>query len=144
MEKIDKSTVLTAKDVEAMKLIKAYAEHLKRSGKIELPKFHDIMRTRVFSEYCPYDDDWYYIRCAAIARHIYMRPGVGVKSLRDAFGGKRRNGVRPGKHSYANGGVIRHCIHNLEKMGLVEVTANGGRKMTKAGQKDLDVTAKSA
>ena len=46
MERIDKSVITTAKDVEAMKLIQAYADFLKRSGKIELPKMHDIMRTR--------------------------------------------------------------------------------------------------
>ena len=46
-----------------MKLIQAYADFLKRSGKIELPKMHDIMRTRVFSDYIPLDEDWYYIRC---------------------------------------------------------------------------------
>ena len=63
MERIDKSYITTAKDVEAMKLIKAYAEFLKRSGKIELPKLHDIMRTCVFSDYIPLDDDWYYVRC---------------------------------------------------------------------------------
>ena len=63
MERIDKSVITTAKDVEAMKLIKAYAEFLKRSGKIELPKMHDIMRTSVFSDYIPLDEDWYYIRC---------------------------------------------------------------------------------
>ena len=104
MERIDKSNVTTAKDVEAMKLINAYANFLKKSGKIELPKLHDLMRTKVFSEYSPYDNDWYFIRCgkrldggfivAAIARHLYMRPNVGVKSLRDAFGSRHRNGVR--------------------------------------------------
>ena len=63
MERIDKSYVYTAKDVEAMKLIQAYADFLKRSGKIELPKLHDIMRTKVYSEYSPYQEDWYFIRC---------------------------------------------------------------------------------
>lgn len=63
MERIDKSQITTAKDVEAMKLIKAYAEFLKRSGKIELPKLHDLMRTRVYSDTVPYEDDWYYVRC---------------------------------------------------------------------------------
>ena len=66
MERIDKSYITTAKDVEAMKLIKAYAEFLKRSGKIELPKLHDIMRTCVFSDYIPLDDDWYYVRCGLL------------------------------------------------------------------------------
>ena len=46
-----------------MKLIKAYAEFLKRSGKIELPKLHDIMRTNVYSDYFPLEKDWYYVRC---------------------------------------------------------------------------------
>ena len=63
MERIDKSKGITARDVEAMKLIKAYAEYLKKKGTVSLPKLHDIMRTRVFSEYSPYDPDWYYIRC---------------------------------------------------------------------------------
>ena len=63
MERIDKSKGTTARDVEAMKLIKAYAEYLKKKGTVSLPKLHDIMRTRVFSEYSPYDPDWYFIRC---------------------------------------------------------------------------------
>ncbi|KNB42987.1 ribosomal protein S19 [Blastocystis sp. subtype 4] len=142
MERIDKSVITTAKDVEAMKLIQAYADFLKRSGKIELPKMHDIMRTRVFSDYIPLDEDWYYIRCAAIARHLYMRPCVGINSLREHFGGKHRNGVRHAYHDHANGTIIRSAIHNLEKMGLVEEAKNGGRKLTKAGQKELDLIAR--
>ena len=37
---------------------------------------------------------------AAIARHLYLRPDVGVKSLRDAFGGRHRNGVRRQYHDH--------------------------------------------
>ena len=71
MERIDKSYITTAKDVEAMKLIKAYAEFLKRSGKVELPKLHDIMRTCVFSDYIPLDDDWYYMRCGILFSYCF-------------------------------------------------------------------------
>ena len=71
MERIDKCPVNTAKDVEAMKLILAYADQLKRSGKIELPKFHDIMRTKVYSEYSPYQEDWYFIRCGRRSYLLY-------------------------------------------------------------------------
>ena len=103
---------------------------------------------------------WSYI--AAIARHLYMRPGVGINSLREHFGGKHRNGVRHAYHDHvwmsilferqANGTIIRSAIHNLEKMGLVEEAKNGqvqqselmcrGRKLTKAGQKELDLIAR--
>ena len=46
-----------------------------------------------------------YLYIAAIARHLYMRPGAGVGSLRDAFGSKHRNGVR---HAYHD-----HVIHYI-------------------------------
>ena len=52
----------------------------------------------------------------------------------------------------ANGNIIRHCIHNLEKMGLVEEAENGyciflqltcsGRKLTSEGQRQLNQVAK--
>ena len=37
---------------------------------------------------------------AAIARHLYMRPCVGINSLREHFGGKHRNGVRHAYHDH--------------------------------------------
>ena len=40
------------------------------------------------------------LHIAAIARHLYIRPGVGVNSLRDAFGSKHRNGVRHAYHDH--------------------------------------------
>ena len=46
-----------------------------------------------------------YLYIAAIARHLYVRPGAGVGSLRDAFGSKHRNGVR---HAYHD-----HVIHYI-------------------------------
>ena len=47
-----------------------------------------------------------YLCIAAIARHLYMRPGAGVGSLRDAFGSKHRNGVRHAYHDH----VIHYVI----------------------------------
>ena len=81
MERIDKCRVNTAKDVEAMKLIQAYADFLKRSGKIELPKLHDIMRTKVFSEYTPYQEDWYFIRCGKSCIVLFIQSCYCPSSL---------------------------------------------------------------
>ena len=53
---------VTVRDVKAADFISAYAEHLKRSGKIELPKWVDIVKTARHRELPPYDQDWYYIR----------------------------------------------------------------------------------
>ena len=43
---------------------------------------------------------FHYLHIAAIARHLYMRPCVGINSLREHFGGKHRNGVRHAYHDH--------------------------------------------
>merc|ERR1712129_636596 len=58
---------VTVKDVAAQDFVIAYAAHLKRIGKIEVPKWADLVKTAAFKELAPYDQDWYYIRAAAIA-----------------------------------------------------------------------------
>ena len=49
---------------------------------------------------------FYYLFKAAIARHLYMRPGAGVGSLRDAFSSKHRNGLRHDYHHHVMNSII--------------------------------------
>lgn len=42
--------------------ITAYASHLKRSGKLEVPTWVDMVKTGSYKELAPYDPDWYYVR----------------------------------------------------------------------------------
>jgi hypothetical protein len=42
--------------------IAAYASHLKRSGKLEVPTWVDMVKTGAFKELAPYDPDWFYVR----------------------------------------------------------------------------------
>jgi small subunit ribosomal protein S19e len=53
---------VTVKDVPAQEFVQAYAQHLKRSGKIRVPKWSDLVKTATYKELSPYDPDWYYIR----------------------------------------------------------------------------------
>ena len=46
----------------AHEFIVAYASHLKRSGKLEVPVWVDLVKTGSFKELAPYDPDWYYVR----------------------------------------------------------------------------------
>lgn len=48
--------------------ISAYASHLKRSGKLEVPTWADIVKTGAYKELAPYDPDWYYVRAGASNR----------------------------------------------------------------------------
>lgn len=49
-------------DFSAEAFISAYASHLKRSGKLEVPTWVDIVKTGSFKELAPYDPDWFYVR----------------------------------------------------------------------------------
>eukprot|EP01135_Chromosphaera_perkinsii_P006971 Nk52_evm9s639 gene=Nk52_evmTU9s639 len=130
---------VTVKDVDSHQFVKAYAQFLKRSGKIEVPKWIDIVKTGAHKELSPYDPDWFYVRCAAIARHVYLRNPVGVGALRKVFGATRNNGARPSHHCNASGSIIRVALQQLEKVRVVEKdSTNGGRRISNNGQRDLD------
>ena len=45
--------------------ITAYSSHLKRSGKLDVPTWADIVKTGAYKELAPYDPDWYYVRAGA-------------------------------------------------------------------------------
>ena len=75
---------------------------------------------------------------AALARQIYLKKGLGVGALKKAYGGRANRGVRPHRHSDASGSVIRKALQALEKLKVVQVSQDGGRMITKTGQKDLD------
>ena len=49
-----------------------------RSGKLRVPEWSDLVKTAVYKELSPYDEDWFYTRCASIARHLYHRQPVGM------------------------------------------------------------------
>ncbi|KAJ2726422.1 Protein component of the small (40S) ribosomal subunit [Coemansia sp. Benny D115] len=129
---------VTVKDVHAQAFIKAYAAHLKKSGKLEVPAWTEYAKTGSHTELCPQDADWYYVRAAAVARHIYLRNGVGVGALAKRHGGAKRRGARPNHHRDSSTNVARKVLQGLERLGLVEQSPNGGRKITSAGQRDLD------
>jgi small subunit ribosomal protein S19e len=53
---------LTVRDVSGHAFIAAYAEHLKKGGKIEVPKWAEYIKTGVARELGPLADDWYFHR----------------------------------------------------------------------------------
>ncbi|GAA5833538.1 hypothetical protein JCM3766R1_002569 [Sporobolomyces carnicolor] len=127
------------RDVSAEAFIAAYSSHLKRSGKLDVPVWVDIVKTGTGKELAPYDADWYYIRSAAVARHIYLRKHVGVGALQKLHGGAANRGNRPSHHTDASGSIERKILQSLEKIGVLEKdTARGGRRITVDGQRDLD------
>ncbi|KAI0247122.1 ribosomal protein S19e [Lactifluus subvellereus] len=126
------------RDISAEAFITAYSSHLKRSGKLEVPTWVDIVKTGAYKELAPYDPDWYYVRAAAVARHIYLRKDVGIGALAKLHGGRNRRGNRPSHHGDASSAVQRRICQSLEKIGVLEQGPNGGRRISQDGQRDLD------
>eukprot|EP00095_Tigriopus_kingsejongensis_P006546 maker-scaffold515_size150689-snap-gene-0.41 protein:Tk06546 transcript:maker-scaffold515_size150689-snap-gene-0.41-mRNA-1 annotation:"40s ribosomal protein s19" len=129
---------VSVKDVDQQKFTAALAAFLKKSGKVKLPEWVDIVKTNVAKELAPYDEDWYYIRCASVARHIYVRSPVGVHSITKIYGVRKNNGSQPSHWRRGSGSVARKTLQSLETMKWVEKDANGGRKLTSQGRRDLD------
>jgi len=136
---MSRTTGTSVKDVPAQEFVTTYAQHLKRSGKIQVPKWVDLVKTGHFKELAPYNPDWYYIRAASMARKIYVRRGgVGVGAFRKMYGGRQRKGVRPSHFALSSGSVARSILHELEKIKVIEKDPKGGRRITPQGQRDLD------
>merc|ERR1712176_566939 len=85
----------SVKDVNQHEFVKALANHLKKSGKLKVPDWVDIVKNSRRNELSPYDEDWYYTRAASVARHLYMRAPVGVGALCKMYGGSMRRGTAP-------------------------------------------------
>jgi small subunit ribosomal protein S19e len=128
----------TVRDIDAHQFNAAYAAYLKKGGKLEVPKWVDVVKTGTFKELAPYDPDWFYIRAASVARHIYLRPSVGVGALNKNYGGRRNRGTRPHKSCLASGSINRKVLQSLEKLKVLEADPDGGRRITQEGQQDLD------
>ncbi|KAI5811863.1 40S ribosomal protein S19 [Pyronema omphalodes] len=128
----------TVRDVDAQKFIEAYAAFLKRQGKLVVPGWVDTVKTSHSRELPPQSEDWFYVRCAAVARHVYLRKSVGVGSLRKVHGAKKNRGSRPSHHANASGSVDRKVMQALEKIGVLEESPKGGRRISQQGQRDLD------
>ena len=133
------------KDVSADKWIAAMAKHLKSTGKVTIPKWSTLAKTATWKEYGPLDDDWLYVRMAAIVRRVYIHKNAGMATFKRIFGGRDRRGVTQEHRALAAGGNIRFCLQALEKMGLVakDDSTKGGRRITPKGMKECDTVAAS-
>lgn len=146
--------VPNVKDCPADAFVRAYANHLKRSGKIEVPTWVDVVKTGAYKELAPYDPDWFYVRAgmfpvpsgclgshlfvAALARHIYLRKSVGIGALTKLHGGAKNRGHRPFHHANSSGSVQRKAVQGLEGIGVLEKDPKGGRRISQDGMRDLD------
>ncbi|VDN50056.1 unnamed protein product [Dracunculus medinensis] len=129
----------SVKDVDQQEIVRQIAIFLKKSGKVKVPEWADLVKLGSNKELAPIDSDWYYIRTASIARRLYIRSPTGIGALRRVYGGNKRRGVTPNHFTKASGCVIRKALQTLEAIKWVEKNPRGkGRILSKQGRKDLD------
>lgn len=65
------------KDVDQHAIVYEIATFLKKSNKVKVPDYSDVVKLGKFKELAPIDQDWYFIRAASIARRLYIRSPAG-------------------------------------------------------------------
>lgn len=72
---------INVRDVPADAFIEAMAEHLKKTQKVLPMENGFYIKTGASREIAPNNEDWFYTRVAALARKVYLRPCLGVRTL---------------------------------------------------------------
>ncbi|EGR31076.1 hypothetical protein IMG5_118010 [Ichthyophthirius multifiliis] len=133
----------TVKDVAAAQFIREYADHLKKANKLKVPAWTEWTQTSTANELAPTDPDWVYLRVAAVARKIYLKPHTGVSTLRHIFGSVKRRGCLRNVHEHCHGKLVRWSLQQLEELKILRKDKTSALKkfsrvITKEGMTELN------
>ena len=128
----------TVFDVPAKELIDEVAKKLQNDKPIVPPEGSRYYRTGLNRENPPEDKNWWYTRCAAILRKIYIKNSIGIEHLRAEYGGRHDRGSKPYKARSGSGSIIRNALQQLEKAGYVTKVRGKGRILTPKGRSFMD------
>ncbi|KUO88700.1 MAG: 30S ribosomal protein S19 [Vulcanisaeta sp. MG_3] len=135
--------MVSVKDVPAELLIRELAKYLRENvPQVKPPDWALFVKTGPNKDRPPMQDDWWYVRAAAVLRKVYLNGPVGIERLRMAFSYRAKIGVsvRSERTRKAGGAIIRNILHQLESAGLITKT-KGGRVVTPQGRALLDKLA---
>jgi small subunit ribosomal protein S19e len=101
------------------------------------------VKTGIHKERPPEQEDWWYLRAAAIVRKLYVAgTPVGVARLAKKFGGARKARARKVRtFSKGSRNIIRTIFQQLERAGLVTLREGRGRVLADAGVSFTDKIA---
>ena len=135
---------MTMRDAAPQKLIQKLSEELKKNENIKPPEWSKYVKTGASTERPPFQEDWWFLRSAAILRKVYLNGPVGTQRLRTAFGGRRRRGHKQPHHKKAGGKIIRVMLQQLENAGYIKKVEKPkkGRIITSKGQMILSKASK--
>ncbi|VVB77029.1 30S ribosomal protein S19e [uncultured archaeon] len=126
-------------EVDSGKLVSAAAAKLKEKG-ISRPDYIDFVKSGAGRERIPQSRDFWYMRCSAILRQVYINGPIGVEKLRTRYGNRKGHTMHRHHHMKASGSIITDAFASLEKAGYVK-KGKAGREITPAGKSFLDKIA---
>ncbi|HIH74867.1 MAG TPA: 30S ribosomal protein S19e [Methanosarcina sp.] len=130
----------TVFDVPAAEMIDKLAGILKEDEKIVPPEWAGNVKTGVHKELPPNNEDWWYVRCAAVLRKIYTDGPIGIERLRSVYGGKKDNGSQPFHKAKGSGSIARKSVQQLEAAGFLQKVKDG-RTVSAKGRSMMDNAA---
>ncbi|MGC8548018.1 MAG: 40S ribosomal protein S19 [Candidatus Micrarchaeia archaeon] len=127
-------------EVGSQKLVELVAEKLQQQN-LQKPRYVDFVKSGAGKERVPEQENFWFVRSAAILRQLYLHGPVGVSRLRTYFGNRKRHRSIVRHHHYkASGSIISDSLASLEKLGYVAKTKKG-RVITAKGKSLLDKAA---
>jgi len=137
--------MVTQYAAEPQRLIREAANELKKFEELTPPEWAGFVKTGHFKQRPPMEEDWWYMRSAAVLRSVYRLGPIGTNKLRAKYGGKKNRGVEPEIAAKGSGAIIRKVLQQLEKAGLIKTAekkkGNKGRIITPKGRSFLDKIA---
>ena len=130
----------TVFDVPAAEMIDKLAGILKENENVVPPQWAGNVKTGVHKDLPPTNDDWWYVRCAAVLRKIYTDGPIGLERLRSVYGGKKDNGSQPYHKAKGSGSIARKSVQQLEAAGFLQKVKDG-RTVSAKGRSMMDNAA---
>ena len=137
----------TYHDVPADLLIGELSARLAEMEAISPPEWSSIVKTGTHGERPPSQDNWWFIRSAAILRKVGKLGPIGANHMAQHFGGPKDRGVKPNRAVAGSRNISRTIMQQLFNAGLIESkmnvagNVNHGKVLTPEGQSLLDSVA---
>jgi len=137
----------TYHDVPADLLIGELSARLSEMEAISPPEWSSIVKTGTHRERPPSQDNWWFIRSAAILRKVGKLGPIGANHMAQHFGGPKDRGVKPNRAVAGSRNISRTIMQQLFNAGLIESkmnvagNVNHGKVLTPEGQSLLDSVA---
>lgn len=124
-------------EIPKTELIERAAKALQKNDAIQPPAWAVFAKTGTFKERPPTQNDWWFVRAAAILRRLSDVDGpIGVQKLRTLYGGRKNRGHKPERFYPGSGSILRKILQQLDKAGLAKKVEKGlhkGRIITPQG-----------